>query len=311
MTDRWHMGLVIVLCGAGAACGRRAEPPTQTRTPPTTTSTPSVFDKQVPVVAPRYLGHPLEHWIAASTSNRAEDRVHAAWALGILAGLPAKRAQAIARLLQDVDANVRFAATVAAAGVAASPQTAAALAQSLSSPSQALRHQARRSLVAAGAAAHDALMSSLEDRSVRARWGALWVLARVNPPPRAVAALERLLRTDPSRDVRTQAALAMGRAGAAGPERLAALLSDPVVALRLLAERGLRNCGVQGVSVLVALLESPNDEHRDFAAGVFAARSDLARLAVGPLRTAARDEGPAALDAAAALQRINETLSPK
>ena len=227
---------------------------------------------------------------------------------------PSVDARAVASLLADADPATRLAAAWTARRLATDDGVRQALAAALKADaSTAVRSQAARALVAAGAA--DALFAALGDPSEAVRHEAALALSRSERTtadvPRLVAALD-----SPDDYVAAFAAWSLGNLGAPAREAVPALAralsrarTDAVVA-GALARIGPAAEGA--VPTLVAALHGEDADRRWRAARTLGRIGPAAASAVGPLADALGDSGNPALrlHAARALGRIGPAARP-
>ena len=248
----------------------------------------------------------LERYSGMLRSGRRWQRARGAEYLGFLGGSSA--AKPLAGLLSDEDETVRAVAARALARIG-TQEAARALAETLKDPSELTRLRVAENLERVGAGAVGPLVETLSSEDPRSRILAARVLGNLRAPD-AGPALEEILHGDREVDLRSQAALALGKIG--DPDYVPALLDAardddwPVRAqaanalrmigdtssiptlkelavdhewwVRLNAARALVNLGSVGETALVDVLEGEDRFARHRAAATLEAQGITRRL---------------------------------
>lgn len=303
MTRRSRWFPWVALAAGTAACGETSDPVTNY----------APFAKPTPDVPRRHLGLSAAQWVEQLDGVGNPEKLLALWALSDLTDQgtveTARRRlvdEAVAVGTQEglMTALIAIGRLDWEAGPPA-PSSVSAVLVALDAPEEGIRRAARQAATAIGRWLVPGLVERLAAPSTRLRWAAAVVLGGMGPAAaEAAPALNELLAGDGDTLVAEQAARALARLGPPGVVLLEAHLLGDVARQRLLATRSLAMLDADALVPLLARrmfdFEAEPDA-ADWAASVAVERPQLLPRLVDPLVAVLGSDGPAALDAEAAL----------
>jgi HEAT repeat protein len=220
------------------------------------------YGKVGPGLPALWHGRTAEEWLALVPGAPAALRYDAVWAVGELGATSPEALDLVESALGEDDPNLVHAAlhAVACLGLAGRPTWAPTVVEHLGAPSNSIVLAAREASARMPAEVVPALVEALRHSEARVRWAAVGALrARGAGAASAAAEVARIVREDPDRSVRKEAAAALARLGPEGSRAAVEALSSEDAATRDAVARSLVAAGAKSVEALLAALAVPGE----------------------------------------------------
>ncbi len=274
----------------------------------------SVRSAPVPDDAFLFRGKSIKEWVKSLSDRDPATRAAGAATLAVIGPEARSAVPALRTLLKDKDPMVRYSAIRALGEIGpAANGTAEGLLEALASEDRDTRSEAVHAVRPWGKAGIPLFRKALEDRDHKVRALAASMLASVRPRPtkEAITALAHLL-ADEDREVRRDAALALGKAGPTAADAIPALRKATkdrdeevcIQAAEALVHAGETQEAVAALAAMISGQESSVDRWK--AAQVLGSLGPKAKDALPVLEAALKsDDGNLRVTAASALFKID------